>query len=184
MERRTALQRLAVLLGGIALSPELLAGMAARAAAGEQPAGLQAGQLELLAELAETILPETDTPGAKAAGVDRFIALMVQECLPAAEARYFWDGLATADAYCNQLFGKSFTACPPEARNTFLRRLEAASKDKPDPEFWRMLKSLTLQGYFSSEIGMTQALNYDPVPGVWIADMKADENTKAWANMI
>lgn len=183
MHRRTALQRLAVLLGGIALTPELMASVAARAAAGEKPAIIRPGQLELLAELAETIIPETDTPGAKAAGVERYIALMVEDCMKAPDKAMFWAGLNNVDGDCRKQFGTDFISASPEQRIAFLKTLEAGAKDLPNPNFWRMLKSLTMQGYFTSEIGMTQALAYDPVPGVWIPDMKVDENTKAWANM-
>jgi hypothetical protein len=174
---------MAVLLGGIALSPELLSAMASRAAAGETANWLLPDDQALLAELAETIIPTTDTPGAKAAGVDRFIALMVQDCLKPADQEMFRQGLRSADTDCLVRNGKTFVACTGAQRIEFLKKLEADSKNQPDPNFWRVLKSLTLQGYFTSEIGMTQALAYDPIPGVWIPDLKIDDNTKAWASM-
>jgi hypothetical protein len=183
MQRRTALQRLAVLLGGIALTPELMAAMTARAAAGEQGAWIRPGQQELLAELTEVIIPETDTPGAKAAGVDRFISLFVQDFLKPADQQVFSKGLAAVDTDCQIQQGRTFLACTREQRIAFLQKLEKDAKGQPDPNFWRMLKALTIQGYFTSEIGMTKALAYDPIPGAWIPDLKIDASTKAWANM-
>jgi hypothetical protein len=73
--------------------------------------------------------------------------------------------------------------CTAAQRTAFLQKLEQESKNQPDPNFWRALKGLTLFGYFSSEIGMTQALAYDPIPGGWVPDLKIDANTKAWASM-
>jgi hypothetical protein len=183
MHRRTALQRLAVLLGGIALTPDIMAAMAARAASGEQATWLRPGQQELLAELTETIIPETDTPGAKAAGVDRYISLFIQDFLKPAEQQAFSKGLAAVDTDCELQQGRSFMACNKEQRTAFLQKLEKDAKGQPDPNFWRILKSLTLQGYFTSEIGMTKALAYDPIPGAWIPDMKVDEHTKSWASI-
>ena len=68
-------------------------------------------------------------------------------------------------------------------RFQMMTQLEAAPAKNGQPQFFQLLKELTLHGYFTSEIGATQALNYDPVPGVWIPDLPIDENTKAWTSM-
>lgn len=183
MQRRTALQQLAVLLGGITLTPEIMARTVARAASGEAAAGIGADRLALLAEMADTILPDTDTPGAKAANVHQFISLIVQDCFSPADQNLFWTALDEADRDCQNTYGNSFAKCDAKQRFVFLEQLEKRSKEQPDPNFWRALKGLTLFGYFSSEIGMTQALAYDPIPGGWVPDLKIDANTKAWAPM-
>ena len=183
MQRREAIQKLAVLLGGISLTPQLLAAAASRAAAGEAPAGLPADRLALLAEMADTIIPTTDTPGAKAAGAQNFIALVVEECMKPQDKAAFWAALEAADRDCTAAYGKSFVDCSNEQRTAFFTKLEQSARTAPDPNFWRALKALTIQAYFTSEIGMTQALAYDPIPGEWIPDMKIDDNTKAWASM-
>jgi Gluconate 2-dehydrogenase subunit 3 len=184
MDRRAALQRMAMLTGGLALAPEMVAAMATRAANNDLPATATADRLVLLGELADTILPDTDTPGAKAAGAHKFIVLAVEECLKPNQRTIFWEGLEKFEADCVRTNGKSFVDCSKEQRATTLKALVEATKaaKTQGPTFWRMLKELTMQGYFTSEIGMTQALAYDPIPGGWIPDMKIDSNTKAWAS--
>lgn len=184
MQRREALKRTALFIGGIAIAPELLA----KALADPYPtlSRLPADRLALLAEMADTILPDTDTPGAKAAKVQDFIAVVVEDCFPPDERSAFWNGLESTDKQCAAAQGKSFVDCSPAERTAFFQKLQADAKNTPSSgsgrgeAFWRQLKGLTLHGYFTSEIGATQALNYDPIPGGWVADMVIDANTKAW----
>lgn len=179
MNRRESFQRIAMVLGGMALAPELLA----KALAGPSPTNMPADRLLLLDEMAETIIPATDTPGAKAAKVGEFIIHAVNTCLPEKRQARFWEGLDQAEASCLQQTGKSFTDCSEDARSLFFKFLQS-QKTEPGkdemPSFFTSLKMLVLYGYFTSEIGASQALNYDPIPGGWIADMPADEATKAW----
>jgi Gluconate 2-dehydrogenase subunit 3 len=177
MLRRDLLKKVTIVLGGIALSPEMIA-----RALGQREAVLEqvpASRLDLLAELSDTILPDTDTPGAKAAKVHDYIAIIVDACFPPERSQQFWSDLEVADAVCTKVHGQSFVACNPSQRVAFLTDLEAKATNDPS-DFWLTLKDLTLHGYFTSEIGATQALNYDPIPGGWIPDMVIDENTKAW----
>jgi hypothetical protein len=181
MQRRTALRQLATLLGGLTLTPEIMARTLASAASGAIPQHLGADKMAILAEIAETIIPETDTPGAKAAGVPGFIALMLEDCTAPAEQEVFWAGLDAAEQQCMAMFGTSIVNATATQRITLLTQIEKAASSSPN--FWEMVKGLTLFGYFSSEIGMTQALAFDPIPGGWIPEMPIDENTKAWASM-
>lgn len=176
MQRRDALKKTALFIGSIAIAPELLA----KALADPAPtlARLPADRLALLAEMADTILPDTDTPGAKAAKVQDYIAVVVEDCFPPDKRPLFWNGLEAAEKQCIATNGKSFVDCSVAERTAFFTKLQAEQRD--GDSFWRQLKGLTLNGYFTSEIGATQALNYDPIPGGWIPDMKIDDNTKAW----
>lgn len=183
MHRRTALRQLAILLGGVALTPELMAGTLSRATSGELPATLSPETMAILAEIAETIIPETDTPGAKQAGVPAFIALVVEDCVGKDEKQAFWAGLDAVERTSLGMYGISFTQCDAAQRTALLKKTEQEAKTQSGPNFWRMVKGLTLFGYFSSEIGMTQALAFDPIPGEWIPEMPIDNNTKAWAGM-
>lgn len=187
MHRRAALQRMALMAGGLAIAPDLLAGIAARVASGEMPAQVTAERLALLGAMADTILPDTDVPGASAAGAHRFVVLAVEDCLKPVQRTAFWEGLTDFEQYCQQSHSHDFVSATPEKKAIALRTFIEAGKAKNElgekrTRFWRTLKELTMQGYFTSEIGMTQALAYDPLPGSWIADMKIDENTKAWAS--
>ena len=176
MQRREALKKAALIIGGISIAPELIA----KALSEPYPtlSRLPADRLVLLAEMADTILPDTDTPGAKAAKVHEFIAVIVEDCFPPDQRPVFWDGLESAEKQCVAMHGKSFVDCSAAERTVFFRKLE--SEQKRGDSFWRQLKGLTINGYFSSEIGATQALNYDPIPGGWMPDLKINANTKAW----
>lgn len=181
MQRRHAIKKTILIAGSIALAPEILA----RALADPAPVlnRLPAERLTLLAELADTILPDTDTPGAKAAAVQEFIALAVEVCFPPAERERFWQGLADTETRCQALHGKTVAECTAGERVLLLQQLEAAAAEISPPAFFQILKELTLHGYFTSEIGATQALAYDPVPGVWIPDLPLDPDGKAWTPM-
>jgi hypothetical protein len=181
MTRRESFQRLALLLGGAAIAPEALANALA-AAAIPRTAGV-ADRLALLDEMAETILPATDTPGAKAAKVGEFILHAVEHCLPEARKQRFWTELDAAAAECEAQFGKSFVQCGEAERIAFFNQLQSRKNPEHEshlPTFFAQLKMLVLHGYFTSEIGATQALQYDPVPGAWISDMIITPDTKAW----
>ncbi|MCW5922195.1 MAG: gluconate 2-dehydrogenase subunit 3 family protein [Saprospiraceae bacterium] len=176
MQRREALKKAALIIGSITIAPELIA----KAMADPYPtlSRQPADRLVLLAEMADTILPDTDTPGAKAAKVHEYIAVIVEDCFPPDRRPAFWSGLETTEKRCIAQHGKSFADCSAAERTAFCQLLEAEQKN--GDSFWRQLKGLTINGYFTSEIGATQALNYDPIPGGWIPDMLINENTKAW----
>jgi len=182
MDRRKAFQRISLLLGGIALAPELMA--RAMADVSSSVSNFPPDRLRLLNEMAETIIPETDTPGARAANVGEFIVHAVETCLPADRRRAFYDGLDRAEAACVSRYGRSFADCEESQRISFFTDLEKQpAAVEGMPPFFTALKMLVLHGYFTSEIGATQALNYDPVPGGWVADMVINDQTKAWTPM-
>lgn len=183
MDRRDAIKKSIVLAGGIIIAPELLA------QALENPApylqAVPATRLALLAEMADTIIPETDTPGAKATKTEEFIVVVVEACLSPEQRDFFWQSLDIIEQQCMTINGRSYLDCTQDERHKLMRQLEAAAKNASpgQPAFFTLLKSMTLHGYFTSEAGATLALNYDPIPGKWIADMPIDGDTKAWTPM-
>jgi hypothetical protein len=149
IDRREALRRAALLLGG-ALSAPAIAGVLAgcggdahRASGGESwtPRALTAEQGELVATIAEHVIPETDTPGARAAGVHRFIDAMLAEYYPAAERERFVAGLAEVDARARRECGRVFLRCDAARQRALLDRLDAEAyaaappppRPTPDP---------------------------------------------------
>ena len=181
MLRRNALKKAILLAGTISIAPDLLA----KALADPHPILDQfpPSQLDLLAEMVDTIIPTTDSPGAKTAGVHDFIVLAVEACFSAQQRDQFWAALNEAEQACQKQMGQGFVECNDAQRIQFLHSLEDAPAPVGEPQFFQVLKELTLHGYFTSEIGATKALNYDPIPGVWIPDLPIDENTKAWTPM-
>jgi hypothetical protein len=177
LNRREMLQRTALLVGGSLLGAD---GLLANhinwdALDGESGKGLglfSRTQVRLLNEIAETIIPSTDTPGAKAAKVGPFMALMVSDCYEPEAQKRFLDGLSTLDGECQKRYGKGFLRCKPALRLDFLNELDAEqhafqqkkAKDAP-VHYFREMKDLAIWGYFSSEIGATQALRFVEYPG-------------------
>jgi hypothetical protein len=174
MNRRKTLKGLALLAAGNLLTPPLLADFL-RISASLQKGGnrwkprfVTPQQALLLEELVEVILPATDTPGAREALVHVFIDLYVKDCYPKAQQEIFLKGLDTLDAVSQGESGRPFLKLSKEERLAFLKRLEKESWEKKEAEgqsFIKMLKKLTLLGFFSSQPGATKAAEYVESPG-------------------
>jgi hypothetical protein len=204
--RRDALLHVTTLLGGLALvgGDRLLAESATaerRSAATQSGVGeFTAADIAFLGEVAETILPETQTPGAKAAKTGAFMALMVTDSYAEADQRIFRAGMRTLDDACRRAHGASFVDATPAQRiallelldreqKTFMDARAAASRSRapapPSPEgpvhYFRMMKELALLGYFTSEIGYTKAMRYVEAPGRFDPCVPHAPGDKAWA---
>ena len=173
IDRREALRRAALVLGGILSAPTIagvLAGCESRHADATtyRARALTDEQLELVATMAEHILPETDTPGARAAGVPRFIDTMLAEYYPATDRESFVKGLQEVDARASTLAGKSFLRASSAQQRGLLEAMDRetfASPAGPSAPFFRRLKELTIVGYYTSQVGATRELAYSRVPG-------------------
>jgi hypothetical protein len=186
--RREAIRRVSALLGGVALVGQTawLAGREGATYARE--ALFNAHELALLDEVADTILPDTKTPGAKAADVGPFIALMVEDTYDPREQRLFRDGLETLERECRRQHGLDFMAASPAQRLSLVERLDVEATlhmrqpgGADRPHYFRMIKELTLLGYFTSEIGYTQAMRYVETPGRFDPTITYTAGDKAWA---
>lgn len=179
--RRDAIRRVALLMGSAIALPDLLFAWE-NSEAKSHDFILSADQTTLLGEIAETIVPTTDTPGAKAAGVVPVIQRIVADCYEAKDQTVFADGLNAIDADAKKRFGKDFVSCNAEQRITVLQGFEKAYYDdrKANP-FWMMLKGLVVTTYFTSEVGCTQVLRYEAVPGRYDGSMPYKKGEKAWA---
>jgi hypothetical protein len=188
LTRREAVRRVAALLGGAALVGQSawLAGCEGSRYA-RRGATFTAIEIALLDEIAETILPATNTPGAKAAGVGPFIAMMVTDVYAPDQRRLFREGLRTLERECQTQHGVDFLGASPAQRQALLERLDreqvgpAPSGGVARPIYFRMLKELTLLGYFTSEIGYTQAQRYIETPGRFDPCVPYEVGEKAWA---
>lgn len=188
IDRREAIRRVTVLLGGVAFVGgsgllEASARLQPRAQVTRQGVGsFTAQDVALLDEVADTILPETKTPGAKAAQVGAFMALMVTDTYTEHNQAVFRAGL-------QKLTAASFMALPPAQRLALLAQLDREQKlymdartgDDTPPHFFRMMKELALLGYFTSEIGCTQALRYVEAPGSFDPCVPYTPGETAWA---
>ncbi len=175
--RREVIQRLAIMLGGTIALPDILH-------AWETPTPHHQGALfspaqeTLIAEIAEMIIPTTDTPGAKAAGVPQFIQTMIADCTNAVDREQFFAQLAIFDAETKKSKGKDFVSCDLATRTELLKEQEKLG----NKSFFPRIKSLTVTGFFTSEIGATKVLRYDPVPGRYDGAAPYKKGDKAWAS--
>ncbi|MCW5911587.1 MAG: gluconate 2-dehydrogenase subunit 3 family protein [Cyclobacteriaceae bacterium] len=193
MDRREALRKTALLMGA-AVSATALAGIMQGCKATPEltytPSFFNEDQARLISELAQTIIPKTDTPGAKETGVPGFIDQMLKECYKKEDQDKFLAGLADFDAVAKAAHGDSFIYLDPEKQLAFVKvQNEAAvnavkaNPSQPRP-FILSAKELTLLGFFTSEPGATQVLQYEAVPGAYKGCIPLSEsgNGKTWAS--
>jgi hypothetical protein len=193
MNRREALRGLAWLLGGACSASTLSAVLAGCRPTGTPfvPKTLSAAQFEQVGWLVDLIIPPTDTPGAREAGVPELIDGLLADWATDAEKAQFLAGLADVETRSQQTFGKPFVAGTPEEQTRLLTTLEeeaaAAEPPVPDPDntfapaFFTVLKGLTLAGYYTSEVGATQELRWIAAPGRYEGDLPYVEVGRAWA---
>lgn len=185
MNRREAISRIALLMGGTLSGPTLMAmeriGQPKHGLNSLAAFSLTATQRQIVAEVAEHIIPKTSTAGAKDAGVPAFIEMMLNDCYKTPEHNSFLAGLADLEK-------KGFLSQNRDAQIATLKQVEIDTKelmkaynvkqvkvgDNVDKEsmegklgvpFWRLMKELTLLGYFTSEEGIKASFVYEPIPG-------------------
>ena len=207
MTRREALRRVTAALGGAALvGGDTLLGFSFDGAERQQAAQgvgtFTAADIATLDEIAETILPETSTPGAKAAKTGSFMALMVTAAYTERNQHVFRDGMRQLDEACQKAHNVSFMQASPAQRLTLLEALDreqrtvteeraaaprsrapAAEQSGDEPaHYFRMMKELALLGYFTSEIGYTRAMRYIESPARFDPCAPHAPGDKTWAS--
>ena len=124
---------------------------------------LTRSQTEMLATMVETIIPATDTPGAKALNVHQFVQKMVTDCYEKKVQDNLSDGLNALDGLAQKSFNKSFANGDTAQRTALLTQL-AQSSDTAQKDFYALVKNLTIRGYMSSEYVMTNLTHYEFIP--------------------
>jgi len=226
INRREAILRVTAMLGGVALvgGSALLTGCREEAPRkGEVSENafspFTTDEIAFLDEVADTILPTTSTPGAKAAKTGAFMALIVTDSYSPRDQKVFRDGMRLLDEASSKSNGVSFMAATPQQRLALLeivdrdqkaqadarnrerlKKAEAFLSDErkeaaptgetpaaaitaePPAHYFRMMKELALLGYFTSEIGCTQAQRYVESPGRFDPCVPYKPGEKAWAS--
>lgn len=213
MDRRELLKMIAVVTGGAVIGGEFLLTGCKNPGSGEVSMVFSEENIAFLDEVAETIFPQTSTAGAKAAGVGRFMTVMVNDCYTKADQEVFHKGLATLDEACEKMHGHGFMKATPEQRKELLisvdkevseykkkqdakkKELEEISRplakytsgtENPNwlpNHYFQQMKQLTIFGYFTSQKGRTEALRYEPVPGKWEAVIDYKKGDKSFAGL-
>ena len=185
MNRREVIGRLGLMLGGSIIGAEFfLSGCKS------DPTKINTlfteDDMALFNEIGETILPETATPGAKTANVGAFMALMVNDCYTTEEQKIYTNGVTALNDRSKEQYGKDFMGITAKQRTELLTVLDqeqkkVAKNNQHTVHYFRMMKELTLLGYFTSEVGCTKALRYIPVPGKYVGCIPYRKGEKAWA---
>lgn len=209
MERREAVKYISILLGGTLVGADaFLTGCKSDSA---KPGEWSAEDIAYLNEIGETILPQTATPGAKAANVGQFMTVMVNDCYEEGDQKAFREGMDKVNDESKKRYNKSFMESSPEQRKELLIALDKEAKDyqkkvsdfnkketqkekeetakgnkdykkqRMSPHYFSLMKQLTLLGYFTSEVGATKALRYEPVPGRFEGCIPYKKGDKAFA---
>jgi gluconate 2-dehydrogenase gamma chain len=165
------------------------------------PKALTPDQARVLEVVAELIMPRTDTPGAREAGVPAFVDRAVATFSAPSEAAAIRAGLDHIDAIARATHGRDFAALTPAQQTAQLAAYETPQAAAPAPVggrgdtetgltnpiarpsamFFPLLKDLVTVGYFTSELGATRAVRYDPVPGAYRGCVPLSEIGRAWA---
>lgn len=127
---------------------------------------ITAKQEQLLAELAETIIPATNTPGAKELSLHQFALRMVDDCSGPDDQRAFEKGLTAFDDFSRKQFNQPFAQLPAKERTSLLQQIED-NREVPEAvsAFYKKVKGLAIQGYLGSKHYLTQVQVYELVPG-------------------
>jgi hypothetical protein len=186
MQRRELLRIFAATAVAPVLSPDLFALLRqAHPAASYSLRTFNPHQNDTVIAMAEIIIPATDTPGATAARVNEFMDFILADWATEQERVHFLAGLDNVDTQCSALFGKTLLESSALQQTTFLRSLDEAVdwlhesdriRDGAFPnsrdtqlhgDFFRVFKYMTLYGYYTSEIGFTQELKLEIMPGAF-----------------
>ena len=199
MNRREALKQTSLILGYTLSAPVVAAfldGCKAKPALNYKPVFFTEDEARMVAEIAEIILPRTDTPGAKDVGVPGFIDALIGEVYSPEEQNKFREGLAEINGEASMAYGHAFLDCTHALRKELIMNLNSkalegsvkgaaqgwwnagSAQERP---FILKIKELTLLGFFTSEPGATQVLQYKQVPGPFKGCVPLSEVGKAWA---
>jgi hypothetical protein len=186
MNRREAVQYIGLLLGGTLVgSSAFLSGCKTNTKSTKE---FTDEDISYLDEISDTILPATATPGAKAAKVGAFMTVMVNDCYDEEDQKVFHEGMGKLNDFSKKTYDKEFMKISPQQRHDLLVKLDNEQKEymknkkKEEPShYFRMMKELTLLGYFTSEIGCTKARRYVETPGKFVGDLPYKKGDKAFA---
>jgi len=185
MDRRQALKNVAFLMGGAisATTFGILFESFTPADNERNHVSFSASEEEILAEFADIIIPTSaSSAGAKAAGLGTFIPMMIRECYPANMQDIFAKGLIEMDDKCIKEYNKNFLSLSVAERQKVVTDLkDQCIADKKAPSFFLIARDLTILGYYSSEIGCTQAREYLLIPGRYDGSAEYKPGQKAWA---
>ncbi|SFP15609.1 Gluconate 2-dehydrogenase subunit 3 [Pseudarcicella hirudinis] len=166
MQRRSAIKNLTLAVGGLVSLPAWASRWTPDSIGKVSTSVVSEDNQMILAEIVETIIPETSTPGAKSLKVNQFIMRMVNDCYGEPVQSNFKKGLTLIDDLAKQSYGKAFTSCDALQKADVFNKMRK-SDDTSAKQFTNMVKNLTIQGYMNSEYVLVNLLNYNMAPGFY-----------------
>jgi gluconate 2-dehydrogenase gamma chain len=145
------------------------------------PKVLTQAQAQVLEVAVELIMPATDTPGAREAGVARFIDRGMSNFYDPAQVKTMRDGLDRMQTDAMASYNTGFAALDERRQIELLTRYDAEATKLPLSHFFALIRQATIVGFFTSETGATKTLRYDPVPGAYRGCVPLKEIGRAWA---
>lgn len=186
MKRRNFINKIIYSSGGFALLPSIYF-FNSCSHSPELRTELSQNDIPLLDEIGEIIIPSTNgIPGAKEAKIGAYMVLMVQDCYDQEKQEIFLNGLNDLEIRCSNQYKSSFVNLTSTEKMDVLKQINAESiahknTNLTSSHYFELLKSLTISGYFSSEIGMTKARNYLPIPGKYESCIPYNQGDRPWA---
>lgn len=186
MTRRDLLKMITLATGSALVGGELLFTACTPDKRGYKSPHFTKSDVDLLNEIGETILPRTNTPGAKDANVGEFMTKVVDNCYFEQDSTTFHNGLKEIEVQAQARYKTGFMKLTPEQRTEMLSQIntEARSYERPQggpPHYFTLIKQLTLFAFFTSEIGQTKVLRHIAIPGRYDGNMDYNPGDPAWA---
>ncbi len=194
MDRRDLLKFIATATGtSFICSPAMAVWQEQPALTSVKASGLNDNTIALITELCETVIPRTDTPGAKDAGLPAFFIGMLRECYTPQQQALMEAGFKDIDTRSQQQHGKPFVQLNAEQKTALASELdaEALAYNRGEqtpwdgshyaglPHYFTLYKQLMIFGFFTSKVGATEVLRFSEVPGDY-RDISYKKGDKAW----
>ncbi len=183
MNRRELIRTISILTGAAFLGADLFL----VACKSDRATYFDKNTISFLDEVAETIIPKTNTPGAKEAETGKFIALYATNCYNDTEQKILLDGIIKLNEASNSKYSKDFLEITGTEKQEILTIIDGEAKKYNELmgqdaiHYFTLIKQLTLLGFFTSELGATQVLRYNPIPGKYEGCIPYKKGETAWA---
>jgi hypothetical protein len=184
MNRREAIKKSTWIAKSAIFAPALMSAIQScerKLSETEKPLVFNDQQNALVKAIADTIIPKTDSPSASDVGVPQFLDLLLQDVFDQQVTEKFLTGLEQFDEDCKADTGKLYTQLDQSHRNDYLEQIdrEVMGKEYDDlVPFYFTFKQLCVSTYYSTEQGIKQNMNYQPVPGQFQSDIALEPGDK------
>lgn len=165
MERRLVIKQVLIMAGGLALLPSCLR-ESGKSTIALKNIDITLDQENVLADIAETIIPRTNTPGAKELKLHLYVLKMLDDCYEETDQQQFTAGLSQFNDLINEQYSKSFGKLSAQQQRNALLAVENGKTNSPElTSFYKIMKDRTVDGYLNSKYVMTKLIIWELVPG-------------------